>query len=85
MKRICFSGCLLSLLLTILYLPAAAEVKPGDIITQETISSAKGLLTPSTRWMVERGMRMTILDTKKVEWPQAYNSGFTSSGCLFVL
>ncbi len=68
-KRICLSSYLLFLLLIT---PAAAGIKPGDIITQETISHAKGLLTPSPRWMVERGMRMTALDTKRVEWPKAY-------------
>ncbi len=68
-KRICLSSYLLFLLLIT---PAAAGIKPGDIITQETISHAKGLLTPSPRWTVERGMRMTALDTKRVEWPKAF-------------
>jgi len=48
------------------------EVKPGDIITKDTITQAEELLTPSTRWMVERGMPMPIIATKKVQWPQAY-------------
>ena len=67
-KRICLSSCLLSLLLIT---PTAAEVKPGDIITQETISTAEGLLTPSTRWMVERGMRiaqMVVAPVSQLSW-----------------
>ena len=83
MKKILWiPSCLLSLLLIT---PAAAEVTPGDIITQETLSSAEGLLTPSTRWMVERGMRMTILDTKQVEWPKAYKEATDTYASQVVL
>src|SRR5713101_1325583 len=49
-----------------------AEVKPGDTITKDNLAQAEELLTPSTRWMVERGMPLLIIETKKVEWPRAY-------------
>src|SRR5262245_59448662 len=49
-----------------------ADVNPGDIITKDTVAQAEALLTPSTRWMVEQGMPMQIIATKKVEWPKAY-------------
>jgi len=49
-----------------------AEVKPGDTITKDNLAQAEELLTPSTRWMVERGMPLPIIETKKVEWPRAY-------------
>src|SRR5215208_4881348 len=49
-----------------------ADVNPGDTITKENVAQAEALLTPSTRWMVEQGMPMTIIATKKVEWPKAY-------------
>lgn len=49
-----------------------AEVKLGDVVTQENAVVADELLTPATQWMVDRGMRMTIIDSKKVSWPRAY-------------
>ncbi len=49
-----------------------AEVKPGDTITKDNLAEAEELLTPVTRWMVERGMPMAVIAPKKVEWPQAY-------------
>jgi hypothetical protein len=51
---------------------ADADVNPGDTITKDNITQAEALLTPSTRWMVEQGMPMQIIATKKVEWPKAY-------------
>ncbi len=46
---------------------AQAQVKPGDTITQ-----AEALLTPITRWMLQQGMPMEVIETKKVHWPKAY-------------
>ncbi len=48
------------------------EVQPGDTITKDNIAQAEALLTPSTRWMVEHGMPMQIIEAKKIEWPRAY-------------
>jgi Protein of unknown function (DUF1329) len=67
---------LYSFLATVLSLTSVglgrAEVKPGDTITKDNLAQAEKLLTPSTRWMVERGMSMPIIETRKVEWPRAY-------------
>ena len=49
-----------------------AEVKPGDTINKDNLTQAEALLTPVTRWMLERGMTMQVIETKKVAWPQAY-------------
>src|ERR1700752_199067 len=49
-----------------------ADIQPGDILTQENAVQAEALLTPATRWMVERGMRLSIIDSKKISWPRAY-------------
>jgi hypothetical protein len=50
-----------------------ADVKLGDVITRENAAQADTLLTPATRWMVERGMRMSVIDSKKISWPRAYH------------
>ena len=52
--------------------PGHADVQPGDTITKDNIAQAETLLTPSTRWMVERGMPIQVIATKKVTWPKAY-------------
>lgn len=52
--------------------PGRADVQPGDTITQENMAQAEALLTPSTRWMVEQGMPIQVIATKKVTWPKAY-------------
>lgn len=49
-----------------------SDVKPGDTVTKENLVQAEALLTPSTRWMVEQGMPMQVIETRKVEWPRAY-------------
>lgn len=49
-----------------------AEVKPGDTITKDNVAQAAELLTPSTLWMIMRGMPMTIRETQKIVWPKAY-------------
>jgi hypothetical protein len=36
------------------------------------MAQAEDLLTPSTLWMLEHGMPMQIIETKKVHWPKAY-------------
>ena len=48
------------------------EVQPGDLITKDNQGQAEALLIPSTWWMVERGMPMPIIATKKVAWPREY-------------
>jgi len=51
---------------------AHADVKPGDTISKENAAQAEEFLTPSVRWMVERGMTIQVIETRKVAWPQAY-------------
>ena len=54
---------------------AAATVavsQPAQRIDQDNMASVESLLTPSIRWMVERGMIITIGESKKVPWPRAY-------------
>ena len=47
----------------------SADVQPGDTVTKANIAQAEEFLTPSTRWMVERGCRCKSLATKPVRWP----------------
>ena len=49
-----------------------AEVSPGDTITKDRAAQAAAFLTPSIRWMLEQGMPMQVVATKKVTWPKAY-------------
>jgi Protein of unknown function (DUF1329) len=48
------------------------EVKPGDTITKDNIAQAEGLLPPFVRWLVEQGMPIPVIETRKAEWPKAY-------------
>jgi len=48
------------------------EVRPGDVISDKNVTQAEGLLTPATRWMVERGMPIQIVKSKQVRLPAAY-------------
>ena len=63
---------LLSLWLIGLLSPCGAEVSAVDTITRNSVSQAETLLTPATRWMLEQGMPMRIIATKRVVWPKAY-------------
>jgi hypothetical protein len=49
-----------------------SDVQPGDTITKDNLVQAEEVLTPSTRWMVERGMTIQVIETRRVEWPKAY-------------
>jgi len=49
-----------------------ADVRPEDTITKDNSAQAQELLTPATRWMVEQGMPMSIIEPTKIEWPKAY-------------
>ena len=53
------------------------SLRPGDRINRETLDTRaqiKALLTPSTWWMVERGMTIDIVASKAVRWPKAYRT-----------
>lgn len=49
-----------------------ADVSPGDTITKDNLAKAEELLSPFVRWLVEQGMPIPIIETKKVNWPKAY-------------
>ncbi len=75
MKKIVLDYCVFSIiLLTSVATSSVADVKPGDTVTKDNTAQAETLLTPATRWMVERGMPMQIIETKKIQWPKAYQA-----------
>jgi hypothetical protein len=55
-----------------LAVPARADVSPGEKINAGNVDQAKDLLSPGMVWCVKRGFPITISETKRIEWPQAY-------------
>ena len=51
---------------------ARADVKPGDKITGANVEQIKDLISPGIEWCVEHGMPITIVETKQIEMPKAY-------------
>ena len=51
---------------------AGADVAPGERITADTVEKVKDLISPGLEWCIKRGFPMTITETRRVEWPQAY-------------
>jgi hypothetical protein len=52
--------------------PARADVKAGDKFNAANVAQIKDLISPGVEWCVQHGMPITVIDTKKVEWPKAY-------------
>jgi hypothetical protein len=52
--------------------PALADVAVGDVITSANVEKAGDLISPGIKWIVDRGMKMTIVETEKVPLPKAY-------------
>src|SRR5262245_42332173 len=52
--------------------PARADVSPGDKIDASNVDKIKNLISPGLEWCIKWGFPITITETKKVEWPQAY-------------
>src|SRR5438094_302982 len=52
--------------------PAHADVSPGDRITDQNIDKVKDLISPGLEWCIRHGFPLTIVETKRVEWPTAY-------------
>jgi Protein of unknown function (DUF1329) len=50
----------------------SADVAPGDKIDASNVDKAKDLLSPGMVWCVKRGWPITVSETKRIEWPQAY-------------
>src|SRR5215469_1570668 len=53
---------------------ARAEVKPGDVITQENASKVQGLLSPGNYMLVQQGMVINVVPTDRLEWPPPYTA-----------
>jgi hypothetical protein len=51
---------------------ALADVAPGDKLDASNVDKAKDLLSPGMVWCVKRGWPITVSETKRIEWPQAY-------------
>jgi hypothetical protein len=51
---------------------ARADVSPGDRINADNVDKLKGLISPGMEWCIRRGWPITITETKRIEWPQAY-------------
>lgn len=54
-------------------LPAAAQVKPGELITADQANKVKDLVSPGVYYKVVRGMSMKIIPTQRVDWPPPYH------------
>ncbi len=67
-------GVVASLIISTLWVipPALADVAPGDKINAGNVDKVKDLLSPGMEWCVKRGFPITISETKRIEWPQAY-------------
>jgi hypothetical protein len=51
---------------------AWGDVVPGDKITDANIEKVKDLVSPGLEWCIKHGFPITIGETKRIEWPQAY-------------
>jgi hypothetical protein len=52
--------------------PAMSDVSPGDKITIENADKVKDLVSPGIEWCVKHGLPMSIIESKRLEWPKAY-------------
>jgi len=58
--------------LAILPTAVRADVAPGDKITDQNIDKVKDLISPGMEWVIKHGWPLTITETKRIEFPQAY-------------
>ncbi len=54
--------------------PAAAQIKPGDVITKDNADKVKDLLSPGNYELVRRGMILNIVPTGHLDWPPPYKA-----------
>ena len=66
---ICASGALFACVPS-----AAAQVKPGDLITKDNAAQVQDLVSPGNFVLVQHGMQMRIIATDKLEWPPPYKA-----------
>src|SRR5436309_13770332 len=52
--------------------PARADVVPGDKINEQNMDKLKDLSSPGMEWVIKHGWPITITETKRIEFPQAY-------------
>src|SRR5439155_743849 len=52
--------------------PARADVVPGDKINEQNMDKLKDLISPGMEWVIKHGWPITITETKRIEFPQAY-------------
>ena len=52
--------------------PARADVAVGDRITAENVDKVKDLVSPGLEWCIRHGFPVTIVPTRRIEWPRAY-------------
>jgi uncharacterized protein DUF1329 len=63
---------MLALVLSAFAVRAHADVAPGDKIDATNVAKAKDLISPGLEWCIKRGLPITVIETKRVEWPKAY-------------
>src|SRR5437867_9213871 len=61
-----------TLALALICTPALADVSPGDKITEQNIDKVKDLISPGMEWVIKHGWPMSIVETKRIEWPKEY-------------
>lgn len=66
------SLALLGILFLILSPPAAAQVKPGDVINPDNAVKVKNLVSPGVLWRIENGMTFKVVPTERIDWPPPY-------------
>ncbi len=50
----------------------SADVQPGDTINKDNVDKVTDLISPGVKWVVDHGMTMKIVPTKKIEWDKTY-------------
>jgi hypothetical protein len=62
----------MALVLSALAASVHADVAPGDKIDGTNVAKAKDLISPGLEWCIKRGFPITVVESKRVEWPKAY-------------
>ena len=62
----------MALVLSALGASVHADVAPGDKIDGTNVAKAKDLISPGLEWCIKRGFPITVVESKRVEWPKAY-------------
>ncbi len=72
-RRLLTSAGMLATLLSLLFPTVGrADVQAGDVITAANIEKVEDLVSPGLKWIIRRGMRMTIVDPQPIPLPKAY-------------